>query len=215
MGNNPVNRVDPNGQFSLPELTATVSIYNILNSISLTHGVFSVVAVTVALETFKPGFEAIDLATQLASRCSGPKCVSIATALYQRGTSLIALGSAQVQAAGDVIQTANALQSLGRSLLGIWNAAGALVTTGRVVVAAGDALKVRSAISAVDGAVQNLQEALNGRTVSSQLVKSDSRALLSVLDGSSRTVLKILSSGDTSAVILSDSVFDAWLDAPF
>jgi hypothetical protein len=74
----------------------TVSIYNILNEISLTHGVFSGFTTYVVLKTFKPGLEAIDLALQLASRCSGPKCVLVATQLYQRSNALIALGSAEI-----------------------------------------------------------------------------------------------------------------------
>jgi hypothetical protein len=83
------------------------------------HVVFSGFTAYFVLKTFKPGFEAIDLATQLASRCSGPKCVLVATQLYERGNALIALGSAEISVIGELTQNAKALQSLGKPIAGL------------------------------------------------------------------------------------------------
>jgi len=112
----PADKHDPSGLLSIPELTVSVTVYNILNEISLTHVEFAGFTTYVIVKTFRPGFEAINLATELASRCSGRSCVLVATQLYQRGNALIALGSAQVTGIGQLTQNANALQSVSRSL---------------------------------------------------------------------------------------------------
>jgi hypothetical protein len=65
----------------------------------------------------------------------------------------------------------------------------------------------------LDSAVHNLQG--TGTSALTSAVQGDSNILADGLGTSSETVPHILTSGNTSDLVVVDSVFDLWLNVPF
>jgi RHS repeat-associated protein len=114
---NPVNRRDPSGQISLPELAASVTILEIL-SIHSFDIALSVNTLLIIEKLDRPGFLATNAAIQMIADTDDPVVIAAAQDLYAKGNRLIGLASADVKAAEAITDLANAAFSLGGIVAG-------------------------------------------------------------------------------------------------
>jgi RHS repeat-associated protein len=112
---NPVNRIDPSGQFSLPELVATVSILEIL-SLHAFDIVKSANVVLIVLNLDRPGFLAQNAAINAIAKTEDPEIVAAAQNLYENGAKLITLAAADVRAANAITDLAKATLTFGTAV---------------------------------------------------------------------------------------------------
>jgi RHS repeat-associated protein len=151
--NNPVNNRDPSGRFTLAELSAAVTVSNILNEIAITHLTFAAVT-AIAIDTlYEPGFEAQNAALQVLATTDDAATVEAATTLYQRGRLLVAAGSGVVQATGAITQFGNAVVGLGSALANLGTALKLFPITGNPFAGTGSAIQgVTTALDVIDAA---------------------------------------------------------------
>jgi RHS repeat-associated protein len=108
--NNPSNRKDPSGNFSLAELTSTVTIEEILSKISFHYLFFTASSLRVVYKIYKPAFVARNGAIRLISETENPDIINSAIDTYNAANRLIAYGS-------DVMKVAQALSELGQTMV--------------------------------------------------------------------------------------------------
>jgi RHS repeat-associated protein len=195
---NPVNRIDPSGHLSLPELMATVTIGGILDSIWITHIVFPAIVVSVELSIYKPGFEARNAAINLVANSTDPMVITAASDLYNTGNRLIVLGS-------NIIALGKNLTDLLGAIIGVNDATKEVAeaindpfaTAGKTTLLLKQLL---SFFTTANDSFVSLETSLNQSDPPSA-INLKSNATADALKEFFDTALKILTSGNTSGVI--------------
>jgi hypothetical protein len=158
--NNPVNRIDPAGTFSLGELGTAVSIGGILSATALTHFTFAVIQVKIMDALIEPGLAFRYGSLQLIAATSNPEVLNWAFKLYEHGNTLIAVGSALTQTTADVL-------SFGQSFGGLVTTINGLATAGLRNLLSDPAGLARSAqlvsqLNGLNGQLGAIQSSLQG-----------------------------------------------------
>jgi RHS repeat-associated protein len=196
---NPVNRRDPGGHLSLPELTAAVTIQGILAQIEITHVVFPSIVIGVALTIDRLGFEDLNEALQLASDASNSLIVLAADDLYSAGNQLIALGSRTILLAKDYTDIA-------KGVTGVLNATRAVADSINDVYAASG--KVTLLLNDMYGLFRNFDKSARDTVTvltNQTPVPTINNSIGATADATRaffKVVLQIATSGNTSGLII-------------
>ena len=114
--NDPVNMIDPTGQFSLASVSVSVSISSILSSIAISHFGFALVTIIIIKHFFEPGFEMRNGALLVIASTGDSQVQADAFRVYQHGNFLIALGAALIGITGTITQFTQSFAGLAGSI---------------------------------------------------------------------------------------------------
>ncbi|MGH9387269.1 MAG: PKD domain-containing protein [Vicinamibacterales bacterium] len=194
--NNPVNRLDPSGKFSLAAVSVSASVSGVLSSIALTHFTFALIEVKILDALFKPGFRYRYGALQILEASSDPDVLMWAYKLYDHGNQLIAIGSGLSEFTSKVLDFAQSFTGLAGTLNSV---ATAQNNAGRLAGAAAvfaDLALLNFKVQDVNSSLNSLGDTLgvNVIDVNVPTLKVEASQLAQGLLGAFKQVLLILAS---------------------
>jgi RHS repeat-associated protein len=115
-GNDPLNRFDPSGRFSLASLSVAVSINSVLSSIALSHFTLAFLTVKIIDALMKPGFELRYGSMYLMASSGHAEIHAFASQMYAFSGVLISAGSALIGLSHQITGFAQSFMGLSGSI---------------------------------------------------------------------------------------------------
>ena len=160
--NDPVNRIDPGGQFSMASVSVSVSISTILTSImpSITFGVVTIVLIKYLME---PGFRMRYAGIDLIASCANAQLCEAGYHLYNTGNGLIQMASLAIELSKTIIDFSFAVFALNGGIQSVANASTALGRVGHATLLLNSLASLNGTAGSMEGQMRAMDEALNGR----------------------------------------------------
>ena len=161
--NNPVNRIDPSGGFSLAGMMTAVSISKILVTMApaITTGLATIAIINAFWE---PGFELRNAGLLIMSSTTNSILTELAYRMHVGGTALIELGAVLIDLTRTLIDLTFAFAGLASSINSLVNSVKAIQAIARELLLANTIFSLASKVNALSQSMQNLGNTLGANS---------------------------------------------------
>ncbi len=185
--NNPVNRIDPGGQFSMASMMVSVSIVQIL--VTMAPTIFTGIATVALIKAFwEPGFEMRYAGLDIIMADHMMMFTDVAMALYNTGNKLIEIGAALIDFTNSLIKAGFAATGLAGGLNSLIGSANAIAGLANLALFIAGLEGMISSINDIDSSLGSLESMMTGKKAPPPAATDESKAL----KDSSKEVVKFV-----------------------